>query len=35
MTEAELKKELKEGRLRRFYFFYGEEAYLTTHYAQP
>lgn len=33
MTEAELKKELKEGRLRRFYFFYGEEAYLTTHYA--
>ena len=33
MTEAELKKELKSGDFRRFYFIYGEDNYLKNHYA--
>ncbi|MCI8554165.1 MAG: DNA polymerase III subunit delta [Clostridiales bacterium] len=33
MTEAELKKHLKEGELSSLYFLYGEEGYLTAHYA--
>ena len=32
ITEAELKKRLKEG-LAPLYFLYGEESYLTAHYA--
>lgn len=28
ITESELKKQIKEGRLQRVYFFYGEETYL-------
>lgn len=31
-TEAQLKSELKEGRLRSLYFLFGEEPYLTTLY---
>ncbi|MGN0650635.1 MAG: DNA polymerase III subunit delta [Oscillospiraceae bacterium] len=31
-TEAQLKSELKEGRLRNLYFLFGEESYLTTLY---
>ena len=33
ITESELKKQLKEGRLKRVYFLYGEETYLSGHYA--
>ena len=33
MTEAELKKELKSGEFRRFYFIYGEDNYLKNYYA--
>ena len=33
ITESELKKQIKEGRLQRVYFFYGEETYLSGHYA--
>ncbi len=33
ITETELKKQLKEGRFARVYFLYGEESYLTAHYA--
>lgn len=33
MTEAELKKEIKSGVFRRFYFIYGEDSYLKNHYA--
>lgn len=33
MTEAELKKELKSGQFRRFYFIYGEDNYLKNYYA--
>lgn len=34
LTEQELKRELKSGVLRRVYFLYGEESYLTAHYAE-
>lgn len=34
ITENELKKQLKEGTLARVYFLYGEENYLTSHYAK-
>jgi len=33
ITEAELKKQIKEGGLRPVYFLYGEETYLSGHYA--
>ncbi|MCI9414071.1 MAG: DNA polymerase III subunit delta [Clostridiales bacterium] len=33
ITESELKKHLKEGKLSSLYFLYGEESYLTAHYA--
>lgn len=33
MTEAQLKKQLKEGTLARVYFLYGEEPWLSSHYA--
>ena len=33
ITESELKKHLKEGKLSPLYFLYGEESYLTSHYA--
>lgn len=33
ITENELKKQLKAGELARVYFLYGEESYLTAHYA--
>ncbi|HJD24639.1 MAG TPA: DNA polymerase III subunit delta [Firmicutes bacterium] len=33
LTEAELKKQLKEGQFARVYFLYGQESYLTAHYA--
>lgn len=33
ITESELKKQLKEGGLKRVYFLYGEETYLSGHYA--
>lgn len=33
LTETELKKQLKEGNFARVYFLYGEESYLTAHYA--
>ena len=32
MTEAELKKELKSGEFKRFYFIYGEDNYLKNYY---
>lgn len=33
MTEADLKKELKSGEFKRFYFIYGEDNYLKNYYA--
>ena len=33
ITESELKKQLKEGGLKRVYFLSGEETYLSGHYA--
>ena len=33
ITENELKKQLKAGEFLRVYFLYGEESYLTAHYA--
>lgn len=33
LNENELKKQLKEEALARVYFLYGEESYLTSHYA--
>ena len=33
IKESDLKKQLKEGDLRRVYFLYGEESYLSGHYA--
>lgn len=34
LSEAQLNSELKAGKLRRIYYFYGEEAYLTRVYAE-
>lgn len=33
LKETDLKKQLKESALQRVYFLYGEETYLTAHYA--
>ena len=33
LNESELKKQLKDGELARVYFLYGEESYLSGHYA--
>ena len=34
VTEAELKRHLKEATAARLYFFCGEESYLSAHYAE-
>ena len=34
LKEADLKKQMKEENIERFYFLYGEEKFLLTHYTQ-